>query len=315
MSTDLTQPIAYLQRIEAYYRALGYGEPYRFARFDDAPFATMRKPLHKARLALVTTAAPFKPGLGNQGPGAAYNAAAKFYEVYAVPIEPPPDLRISHVAYDRKHTSAEDPGTWLPLEALKEAAREGRIGALTPRVYGLPTNRSQRTSIEKDAPALHDLVQADLADSALLVANCPVCHQSIALAARHLEANGIPTVVMGCAKDIVEQVGVARFLFSDFPLGNAAGRPHDLASQHQTLAMALELLETATGPRTTRQSPLTWPGDPAWKLDYSNAERMTAAEIAEARLKFDAGKEVARRLREHGSPPPADRPTSPSERP
>ena len=37
-------------------------------------------------------------------------------------------------------------------------------------------------------------------------------------------SNGIPTVVMGCAKDIVEHCGVPRFLFSDFPLGNAAGQ-------------------------------------------------------------------------------------------
>jgi len=50
----------------------------------------------------------------------------------------------------------------------------------------------------------------------------------VSLIARHLEANGIPTVVMGCAKDIVERVGVPRFLFSDFPLGNAAGRPNDV---------------------------------------------------------------------------------------
>ncbi len=65
----------------------------------------------------------------------------------------------------------------------------------------------------------------------MLVPNCPVCHQTVSLVARHLEANGIPTVVMGCAKDIVEHAAVPRFLFSDFPLGNSAGKPHDEASQ------------------------------------------------------------------------------------
>ena len=71
----------------------------------------------------------------------------------------------------------------------------------------------------------------DGVDAAILVANCPVCHQSIALTARALEEAGIATVVMGCAKDIVEHVGVPRLLFSDFPLGNAAGRPRDQESQ------------------------------------------------------------------------------------
>ena len=63
---------------------------------------------------------------------------------------------------------------------------------------------------------------------------------------------------MGCAKDIVEHVGVPRFVFSDFPLGNAAGRPRDLASQDATLALALDLLEAAPAARTTVQSPLRW---------------------------------------------------------
>jgi len=95
----------------------------------------------------------------------------------------------------------------------------------------------------------------------------------VSLAARHLEANGIPTVIMGCAKDIVEYCGVPRFLFSDFPLGNPAGRPHDRASQEQTLELALRVLETAPGPRTTLQSPPRWSADRSWKLDlYEDPE-------------------------------------------
>ena len=73
-----------------------------------------------------------------------------------------------------------------------------------------------------------------------------MCHQTVSLVARHLEASGIPTVIMGCARDIVEHCVVPRFLFSDFPLGNAAGRPHDAASQDLTLELALSLLEQAT---------------------------------------------------------------------
>jgi hypothetical protein len=80
----------------------------------------------------------------------------------------------------------------------------------------------------------------------------------VSLTARHLEANGIPTVMMGCARDIVEHAGVPRFLFSDFPLGNSAGKPGDLESQRGLVAMALDLLEAARTPRTTVQSPFRW---------------------------------------------------------
>ena len=102
---------------------------------------------------------------------------------------------------------------------------------------------------------------------------------------------------MGCAKDIVEHVGVPRFLFSDFPLGNAAGRPKDVASQAFTTELALKLLESAPGPRTTVQSPLRWSDDPGWKLDYSNIARLSPEEIARRKAEFDANKEVAKSRR------------------
>jgi len=124
-----------------------------------------------------------------------------------------------------------------------------------------------------------------------------VCHQTVSLAARHLEANGIPTVIMGCAKDIVEHVGVPRFLFSDFPLGNPAGKPHDTESQAFTLELALRVLESAPAPRTTVQSPLRWSDNPDWKLDFSNIERLSAEEIARRRAEFDRQKDIDKTIR------------------
>jgi hypothetical protein len=120
----------------------------------------------------------------------------------------------------------------------------------------------------------------------------------VSLIARHLEANGIPTVIMGCGKDIVEHVGAPRFLFSDFPLGNAAGKPNDIQSQAFTMELALKVLETAVGPRTTVQSPLRWSEDASWKLDFSNIEQMSDEEIARRRAEFDRNKQIAKERRE-----------------
>jgi hypothetical protein len=125
-----------------------------------------------------------------------------------------------------------------------------------------------------------------------------VCHQTVSLVARHLEAHGIPTVIMGCAKDIVEHCGVPRFLFSDFPLGNSAGRPFDVASQTETLELALRVLESAPAPRTTVQSPLRWSSDAAWKRDYDDLTKLSPDTIAERRKEFDEVKTVARAKRE-----------------
>lgn len=125
----------------------------------------------------------------------------------------------------------------------------------------------------------------------------------MSLAARHLEQNGIATIVMGCAKDIVEHCGVPRFLFSDFPLGNAAGRPQDPQSQAFTLELALRLLESAPAARTTVQSPLRWSADPSWKLDYSNIERLSEEEIERRRREFDRQKEIAQTIRDRPAAP------------
>jgi hypothetical protein len=286
-----------MERTREYYLVLGYGNPYVWAHHADAPFQPLNRPLAHCRVALVTTAAPYQPGKGDQGPGAPYNARAKFYQVYSGDTASDHDLRIAHLAIDRKHTSMEDSGCWFPLPALQRAAARGRL-QLAPRFHGVPTNRSQEHTVGVDGPEILRRCREDRADAAILVPNCPVCHQTVSLVARHLEANGISTVVMGCAKDIVEHCGVARFLFSDFPLGNSAGKPHDVPSQETTLELALTLLETAAEPSTTLQSPLAWSDGDEWKQDYSNAKLLSAEEIARRRAEFDRGKETAKAIRE-----------------
>jgi hypothetical protein len=118
-----------------------------------------------------------------------------------------------------------------------------------------------------------------------------VCHQTVSLTARHLEANGIPTVMLGCARDIVESAGVARFLFTDYPLGNSCGKPNDVENQRAIMGMALDLLESATAPRTTVQTPFRWAEDAAWKRDFYRMD-MTEEQLAKARAEFDAQKAI-----------------------
>jgi len=291
---DDDSPIPYMRRTREYYTAIGYTTPYRWAHYLAAPFTPLAKPLDQSKVAIITTAAPYQPGKGDQGPGAPYNGGAKFYTVYSGDTAQDHDLRISHIGYDRSHTTAIDSGTWFPLPALRRAASAGRIGAVAARFHGAPANRSHRVTVETDAPEILARVREDGADAVLIVPNCPVCHQTGALVARHLEAHGIPTVVMGCAKDIVEHAAAPRFLFSDFPLGNSAGKPHDIASQDQTLAQALRLLETAPGPQITMQSPIRWNNDGKWKLDYLNPGHIGADELKRRREEFDRQKELAR---------------------
>jgi Glycine/sarcosine/betaine reductase selenoprotein B (GRDB) len=170
-AAEADAPIRYMERIRDYYQTLGYGAPYRWAHYAAVPFCPLPRRLAECRIALVTTAAPYQPDKGEQGPGAPYNAAAKFYRVYSGDSAVDPDLRISHVAYDRVHTTAEDTQTWFPLRQLRHMAATGRIGEVARRFHGMPTNRSQRATVERDCPELLARCRDDRVDAAILVAN------------------------------------------------------------------------------------------------------------------------------------------------
>lgn len=160
--------VPYVERTRTYYSTLGY-PAYDWAEFDDVPFASLHKPVNQSRLALITTAAPYRKDLADQGPGAAYNASAKFFKVYCANVSPVPNLRISHLGYDRKHSTAEDPNSWLPVTRLQEAVADGHLGALAEQLIGVPTNRSQRVTSEQDAEDALTACIDQRADIALLV--------------------------------------------------------------------------------------------------------------------------------------------------
>ena len=120
----------------------------------------------------------------------------------------------------------------------------------------------------------------------------------MSLVARHLEANGIPTVVFGCARDIVEYCGVPRFVFCDFPLGNPCGKPFDAVMQRDIVSLGLELVATATAP-TTVVAPYQW-HEQTWKEQCFTRERPFLDEDATA--KWLARKQAYRDLKASGSP-------------
>ena len=95
-----------------------------------------------------------------------------------------------------------------------------------------------------------------------------MCHQTVSLVARHLEANGIPTVILGSARDIVAHCGVPRFAFVDFPLGNPCGVPFDRDMQAAIAAAAVDLFDTASVPGTVDTLPYRWSDDESWRAGY-----------------------------------------------
>lgn len=124
-----------------------------------------------------------------------------------------------------------------------------------------------------------------------------MCHQAVSLVARHLEASGLPTVVFGCARDIVERCGVPRFVFADFPLGNPCGKPYRPDIQRAIVEMGLDLL-AASEPQPTFAVPFAWGDDTTWKEKVFTAERPFLD--GEDRDRWLRSKEEYRRLKAAG---------------
>jgi len=149
--------VSYIDKSRAYYLARGYGNPYRWARHEDAPFASLAKPLSTSRVALISTAA--LPA-----------DERSLREVYAAPTAPPPvALFTDHRSWHKTATHTRDVESFLPVRRLEELVAAGRIGGLSPRFYGVPTDYSQRRTVDEYAPAVRDLCRADAVDVALLV--------------------------------------------------------------------------------------------------------------------------------------------------
>ncbi len=156
--------VSYIDRTREYYAAQGYAKPYVWARNTDAPFAPLSKPLAQCRATVVTTASPWRDARPVDGVLRGDNA------VWSGDTAAPPErLYTAHLAWDKQATHTNDVESFLPLARLQEHAAAGRIGSVAPRFHGVPTDYSQRRTIEQDAPQILARCREDAVDVALLV--------------------------------------------------------------------------------------------------------------------------------------------------
>lgn len=104
----------------------------------------------------------------------------------------------------------------------------------------------------------------------------------MSLVARHLEENGISTVTFSNAMDITASACNPRTVFSDYPLGNACGRPHDVQNQREVLSTGFRLLQEAQGPGEIVETSFRWNDDEQWKRLVFSDEQPWLTEEAEA---------------------------------
>ncbi len=156
--------LSYIDRSREYYAAQGYAQPYSWAHHEDVPFAALKKPLSASRVGLVTTA-------GKPDPEAEKAGRRKVRELYAAASSPAPKrMFTADLFWDKEATHTDDVESFLPLNRLAEYAAQGRIGAASPRFYGVPTDYSQGKTSQRDAPKVLERCREDGVDAVLLSA-------------------------------------------------------------------------------------------------------------------------------------------------
>ena len=255
----------------------------------------------RCRVALITTAAPYQAGQGRPGSGRAVQRERRS-STRSTPATPriDHDLRISHVAIDRKHTTAEDPGTYFPLPELRRAAAPAASARVAPRFHGAPTNRSQRATLERRLPGDRRALPRRCASTRR--SSCRTARSATrptSLAARLLEAERHRHGGHGLRQGHRRARRRAALPVLRLP-ARQRGRPARTIRRRRRSRSSSRcaLLEAAPAARTTVQSPLRWSASADWKLDYCNVARLTPDEIARRRAEFDEGKTQAKALRE-----------------
>ena len=120
-----------------------------------------------------------------------------------------------------------------------------------------------------------------------------MCHQSVGLIARHLEANGIATVSMSSAWSVTASVKPPRSVYLDYPLGHTAGPPDDASTQLDIARRTIGLFESATRSGMITPLPHVWPT--AWKAAERKSRSGGPRRTPTPQYQFDEDREIAAR--------------------
>ncbi len=150
--------VSYIERTRDYYRAQGYEKDYVWAHNTSTPFTPLSKPLNECNTGVIVTAMP------DTDEGRTHR---RVYSTLSSPI--PKTMYTSELSWHQSVTHTQDIGSFLPLEQLNRLADEGQLGSVAHRFYSVPTEYSQRNTIEKDAPDVLSHCHKDEIDVAILV--------------------------------------------------------------------------------------------------------------------------------------------------
>ncbi len=157
--------MAHLSDLKLTYRI--YMAAYRYRQFDWRPGAVLTKPLAESRIAVVTTAALYRP----DQPAFDESVKGGDWSYRELPLDVDlPSLRIAHKSDAFDHTGVErDKNLALPLDRLREMAASGTIGSAAPRHFSfMGSIPAPGRLMDQTAPEVAAMLRDDHVDAVLL---------------------------------------------------------------------------------------------------------------------------------------------------
>ncbi len=221
------------------------GEHYPWVENRHAPFRPARRALPMLNLALITSAGAYIDGT-EPFDASVFGGDTSFREI---PIEvEAEDLRWAGRGYDPSAVR-EDMNAQVPVDRLYEFEGNGIIGRLNPVYWslcGFIPNAARFASTT--LPQLVERVRRYEVQAVLLVPASRLCHQTISLAARAIEAAGVPTMMLAVDRAAVERARPPRAAYYPGEFGCVVGKPNWPEYQRRVLDEALRLIEPIDQP-------------------------------------------------------------------
>ena len=155
--------VSYINKSPEYHAAQGYRIPYSWSLYQNTPFSPFKIPISESKVGIVTTAF-FHPG--KEPEGILTSLPKQPYAAHSDPI--PESLNTDDVTWDKEATNMDDLRSYLPLKTLISKISENKVGSVSKRFYGIPTDYSQRRTL-KDASQILNWCRKDDVDALLLV--------------------------------------------------------------------------------------------------------------------------------------------------
>lgn len=218
---------------------------YPFVQNTHSPFTPVKRALPMLNLALISSAGAYIDGTD------AFDTESRDgdLEFREIPIEVEAvDLAYAAKSYD-PHAVKQDRNVQIPIDRLLEYQANAVIGKLNEVWWSLsPWIPNAAAVADEIAPKLAERLHRYGTQAALLIPASRLCHQTLGIVARGLEASGIPTMMISVDARETDRIRPPRTAYYDGEYGSVAGQPNWREHQLRILDEALRWAETFDQP-------------------------------------------------------------------